>query len=488
MNIPSIPFTDFVRKVRDILRHKALSGWRILLSVLRKLRERGIWPWRKTVKAEDVCHEMEHRLAIPESGQDKAPLAKQAALQTRFSPNGSSTKARYSNQMKELTHDAQTFLKTNYEIRYNRLEGLAEWRERREERTMSPAFQPVTPVVLNTLVLRLHEEGIPVWDRDVQRLLNSLVQQQYHPITAYLESLPQWDGTDRLTPLAQRVSTDELWVKVFSTWMRGMVRQWMDIAPTGSSMAGNSANQLAPILVSPEQGMHKSTFCKLLLPPELSMLYTDKFELAGRQNLEFPLCRHVLINLDEFDRFSAAQMGKLKNLMQLARMNARRPHAAHYEQMQRTASFIGTSNTTDLLTDPTGSRRFYCQEVKHSIDCQTPVDHAQVYAQLVAEIASGMAYYPSKEDEKCIQEHNRRFYRASALREAFLAVFRKADSDHPSAQACWMTATEIYTELQSHFGTRVINGSPVHLGLQLTFLGLEKRHAERGNVYLVETV
>lgn len=488
MNITSISFTDFVRKVRDILRRKALKGWRILLTVLRKLRERGIWPWRKTVKAEDVCHEMEQRLAETEQASYRGPRTRKAAPSTQSPSTGSDTKARYSSQMKDLTQDAQAFLQANYEIRYNRLEGQAEWRERSSEGTPAHPFHPVSQVVLNTLVLRLHEEGIPVWDRDVQRLLNSLVPQQYHPISAYLESLPQWDGTDRLTPLAQRVSVEELWVKVFHTWMRGMVRQWMDIAQTDQAIAGSNANQLAPILVSPEQGLHKSTFCKLLLPPELSMLYTDKFELAGRQSLEFPLCRHALINLDEFDRFSPAQMGKLKNLMQLARMNVRRPHAAHYEQMQRTASFIGTSNTTDLLTDPTGSRRFYCQEVKQPIDCQTPIDYDQVYAQLVAEIASGMDYYLGKEDEMAIQEHNRRYYRASALREAFLAVFRKVEPDHTSSQARWMTATEIYTELQSHFGSRVINGSPVQLGFQLTFLGLEKRHAEKGNVYLVDMV
>lgn len=486
MNTPPISLSDFVRKVRDILHRKAIRGWHILLAVLRKLRERGIWPWHKTVKAKEMCPEMVQRLATSGPATDRVPLAKQTVTQTQSPSDSSSMKARYSSQMKKLTSDALAFLHSNYEIRYNCLEGQAEWRKRSTEGSAANAFQPVNQVVLNTLVLHLHEEGIPVWDRDVQRLLNSLVTQQYHPITAFLESLPQWDGTDRLTTLAKRVSTDELWVKVFSIWMRGMVRQWMDIAQTDPASTGNCANQLAPILVSREQGMHKSTFCKLLLPPELSTLYTDKFELAGRQNLEFPLCRHALINLDEFDRFSAAQMGKLKNLMQLARMNVRRPHATHYEQMQRAASFIGTSNTTDLLTDPTGSRRFFCQEVKQPIDCQAPVEYDQVYAQLVEEIASGMDYYPNKKDEKAIQEHNRGYYRASALREAFLAVFRKAEPDLHSAQARWMTATEIYTELQSHFGSRVINGSPVQLGLQLTFLGLEKRHAEKGNVYLVE--
>lgn len=109
--------------------------------------------------------------------------------------------------------------------------------------------------------------------------------------------------------------------------------------------------------------MHKSTFCCLLLPRVLSNYFTDKFDLTSRLGLEFSLCRYALINLDEFDRYSPAQMAKLKNLMQLSFLNVSRPRTSRFETMQRTASFIGTSNTTELLTDPSGSRSFYCQEV-----------------------------------------------------------------------------------------------------------------------------
>lgn len=492
-----ITITQFIRKVYDMLRRRALHGWAMLLAVLRKLRERGIWPWPKTVKAEEVCGEVERKMQDKLTREDKVyrkddhkPEQNKSRKANRDTdrekdiPNPSTA---YSRQIQDLTREARAHIEAHYDIRYNVLDGQAEIREAHDAAPLDGAFRTVTPQVLNTLVLRLHEEGIPVWDRDVLRLLNSLEPRQYHPITDYLSHLPQWDGTDRLTALARRVSADGLWIQVFGIWMRGMVRQWTRITKCGTLM-DNDTNQLAPILISTEQGLHKSTFCRMLLPPELAMLYTDKFELGGRQNLEFPLCRHALISLDEFDRFSTAQMAKLKNLMQLGRLNVRRPHATHFEQMQRTASFIGTSNTAELLTDPTGSRRFFCQEVEHPIDCTTPLDHRQLYAQILHELSAGLPYFMDKGTEEAVQLHNRRYYRASALREAFLTLFGKATDDTPAEQTEWLTATDIYTRLQQRFNSHVINGSPVQLGQQLTFLHLEKRHGRKGNEYRVRVL
>ena len=84
-------------------------------------------------------------------------------------------------------------------------------------------------------------------------------------------------------------------------------------------------------------------------------------------------------------------------MVQLGTMQARRPYAAGFSKMARVASFIGTSNRFDLLTDPTVSRRFYCQEVKRVIDCDTPLDYAQLYAQLLHEVQSGEITYSSSE-------------------------------------------------------------------------------------------
>ena len=58
---------------------------------------------------------------------------------------------------------------------------------------------------------------------------------------------------------------------------------------------------------------------------------------------------------------------------------ARRPYGTSVVEMRRYASFIATSNHKDLLTDPSGSRRFICIEVKGVIDTSRPIDYDQLY-------------------------------------------------------------------------------------------------------------
>ena len=49
-------------------------------------------------------------------------------------------------------------------------------------------------------------------------------------------------------------------------------------------------------------------------------------------------------------------------------------------------SFIATSNQKDLLTDPSGSRRFICIEVTGVIYTNRPIDYEQLYAQAMYEL------------------------------------------------------------------------------------------------------
>ena len=53
---------------------------------------------------------------------------------------------------------------------------------------------------LNSLSLAVLQAGIPCWDRDVKRYVDSANIPAYHPFTDYLERLPEWDGVDRVTP------------------------------------------------------------------------------------------------------------------------------------------------------------------------------------------------------------------------------------------------------------------------------------------------
>ena len=163
----------------------------------------------------------------------------------------SSSKEKDSSKVKSLTESVDTFLKSRYDFRYNVLTEETEYRllERMEE-----GFAPVNQRVLNTFCLEAHESGISCWDRDLSRCIFSTRIAEYHPFKLYLEELPVWDGVDRLAALARRVSRDQLWVKEFHIWMRGMTAQWMGVT-------GSHANSVAPLLISTEQGYFATSSC-----------------------------------------------------------------------------------------------------------------------------------------------------------------------------------------------------------------------------------
>ncbi|WP_288179961.1 VapE domain-containing protein, partial [Bacteroides sp. CAG:633] len=131
---------------------------------------------------------------------------------------------------------------------------------------------------------------------------------------------------------------------------------------TGRGGEGRRANSVAPLLVSTAQGLGKSTFCRLLLPPQLRDYFTESFDLTNATAAENKLASYGLINLDEFDRLPASRMPQLKNLVQMEALRVRRAYRRTAEPLPRIASFIGTSNRRDLLTDLSGSRRFICVE------------------------------------------------------------------------------------------------------------------------------
>ena len=90
----------------------------------------------------------------------------------------------------------------------------------------------------------------------------------------------------------------------------------------------------------------------------------------------------------------------LKYLVSTADLKYRPPYGKAYTANRRYALFIGTTNDQMPLTDPTGSRRFVCVGIDGDIDFLSPVQHDQLYAQLMQEIRRGERYWLTKEEER----------------------------------------------------------------------------------------
>ena len=341
---------------------------------------------------------------------------------------------------------------------------------------------------MNTLSMEAIETGIDCWDRDIQRFVRSRRISEYHPFTAYFEQLPEWDGKDRVSTLARRVSDNPVWVNGFHRWMLGLSAQWMQFHPdTNNANRANSinrANSVAPLLVSSRQGLGKSTFCRLLMPDALKAYYTESYDLSSPASAEAKLAAYGLINLDEFDKLSASKMPLLKNLMQASALNIRKAYKRSASALPRIASFIGTSNREDLLVDRTGSRRFLCVSLEHAIDCTTPVEHEQLYAQLKAELLSGERSWFNKEEEQAIQQHNALFYKHIPEEEVFRLCFRFAtEADHPQ-EVLTLSATQLFERMKSAHPSVMKGMTAYSLSRILPQLG-ERVHTAKGNVYRV---
>lgn len=339
-----------------------------------------------------------------------------------------------------LTMKIDLFLQENYEIRKNVMRGVAEFRERTG---IGFAFRDLTEEARNSITMRALRQGIKCWDKDIRRYVNSEDVEQYGPLNEWLEALPVWDGEDRVTPLAMRVPTgqnQDVWVSFFQLWMRSMVAMWLG----KGQLTGNA---LVPLLIG-RQGCGKSSFCRILLPRELQYYYNDRINFKNEADLNLGLTSFGLINLDEFDSVTRRQQVVLKYLVSTADLKYRPPYGKAYRQHRRYASFIGTTNDPTPLTDPSGSRRFICMPVVGDIDFRTPVDHDQLYAQLLSEVNSGQRYWPTRDEEQQLMNHNERFRQVSGLDEMLFGIIGKP-SGRDDGQ--WMTLKDISALLKSHY-------------------------------------
>ena len=168
--------------------------------------------------------------------------------------------------------EIEQLLRAKYDLRYNVLTEQSEYRVKGS----GVAFEPVTQRVYKTWMADLQADGHNVWWIEGVRIAaESMHIEAYHPVRNYFTSLPEWDGADRLRPLMLRLTDDEVMVGYLCRWMLAFVAQ-----AQGREEA-LYANSVAPILISEQQGWHKSTFCRMLMPRELRMFYTDCFDLTA---------------------------------------------------------------------------------------------------------------------------------------------------------------------------------------------------------------
>ena len=296
------------------------------------------------------------------------------------------------------------------------------------------------------------DTGKRVLKNDVMDVLRSDFARLYHPVREYIESLPAWDGRDRVKELCSHViESEELRMKnqrslaegksneefptgkvggkeeiqssmgkgtavadsslfiLHSSLFEWALHKWL-VACVASWMSDLSSNHEIFVLIG-SQGIYKTTFFRHLLPPQLRMYFWENAHNSfASKDDHLALAENCLVEIEEIDLQNPRDISELKALATSEKVKERRPYARFREEKHRLASFCGSGNQQHFLSDDTGNRRWLCFKVDHIDDPRTwALDYDQLYAQLRDELRQGFRYWFDPDEQRIVEQQNQAF-------------------------------------------------------------------------------
>ena len=242
----------------------------------------------------------------------------------------------------------------------------------------------------------------------IERFVQSTLVEQQHPAEEWLSSLSEWDGEDHVYNLSQRIITSNPdWDKRFHKWMLQMVARW-----TGCEV--KQRDVMMPVLVG-QFGFGKTTFCSMLLPPVLRDYYAGSVHLKSSAEVYELVTGNLLINMDEFYQENTEQRYLTRYLFSRSTPVFRQPYGVTLEARRNYAALIATTGNLHPMTDAAGAAHLVCVEVERPIDLKTPIPYEQLYAQLKAELDTGVDFTLTEEEREAMAVQNSPFQEADNL-------------------------------------------------------------------------
>ena len=208
-----------------------------------------------------------------------------------------------------------------------------------------------------------------------------------------------------------------LWYRYLRKWLVGMVASWL---------SDDVVNNVILVLIG-EQGAYKTTWFNYLLPPPLKQYFYTKTN-AKRMSKDdiLTLAQYALVCCEELDTMRPAELNQLKAAVTMPSIDERAAYAHYHEHRKHIASFCGTGNNTQFLSDPTGNRRWLPFEVESIVSPRDhPFHYEGIYSQALALYKSGFQYWFTKEEIQELNCHNKQFETPRLEHELVDLYFRK---------------------------------------------------------------
>ena len=292
-------------------------------------------------------------------------------------------------------------------------------------------WEPVTDRLVNSLWSEMSREKT-VKVQDMYRVIESDFVPEYDPFRFYLDNLPPWNGKD-----------DYLLELSASVMVKGDVEEQLLFAD-----------------------------------------YLKKWLVAmGRDDL-LTLARYGLVCCEELDTMRPSELNQLKAAVTMPAINERAAYAHYHEYRRHIASFCGTGNNMQFLSDPTGNRRWLPFEIDGILSPRDfPLNYDGIYSQAYRLYREGFQYWFTQPEIMRLAQHNRQFETPRLEAELVDIYFRKPQEGE---NGIFMSVARA---LQLMSGNITQKLSPVFLGRAFGELGFRrvKSGGQRGYIVVCRT-
>ena len=301
-----------------------------------------------------------------------------------------------------------------------------------------------------------HDTDKRVLPRDVQSVLKSDYARLLHPVRNYINSLEEWDGTDRVAQLAGFVTVKPAYEDVSQEKAQEQflwaLHKWL-VGTVATCLSDKQRNEQVLVLIG-AQGIYKTNFFRFLLPPQLrEYFWENNHNSFSQKDDKLALSEFCIADIEEIEAFNDRDTAELKSLISAYYIKERRPYAKFRTPKARLASFCATGNTQRFLTDLTGNRRWFCFMVDHIKEpWDWPIDYRQLYAQLRDEYQQGFQFWLDKSEEKRLNRMNEAFRVITKEEELINARLAKPRGNQPYKR---MSATMIAIYLTGYLNSQL---------------------------------
>jgi len=367
----------------------------------------------------------------------------------------------HNNDSKTVYDYALEYINKHFQIHYNEIAQIFEIKKKND----SELYE----VNINSLFIKLQKANVNISIRNLEVLLKSDLIPSFNPISNYFETIEKWDGVDYISSLSSFVKTSDN--KSFEYHLK----KWM-VRTVKCALEDQYFNKQCLVLVHKGQGSGKSTWCRFLTPPPLKKYSTE--DLSTDKDSRIQLTKNFIINLDELASLGKRDINAIKSYFSRTFINERLPYDKTNSNLPRICSFIGSTNRTDFLNDPTGSVRWLCFELVDKIDFNysKTIDINNVWSQAFHLAYSSNDFNPELTTEDVIENEKRNLEFTSLTKEQELIIqyYEKSnDIDH------FKTSTSICLELKD-FG---IETNFINIGKALNGLNFERIKHPKLQVY-----